>query len=212
MVQFKVGLTGGIGSGKSTVTKQLQSYGIAVIDADAISRAATASDGAAISAIAAAFGADMIDESGALHRAKMRELVFHEAQARQQLEAIVHPIVQEQMRLQAEQADSPYVVYDIPLLIESVGRYRPQFKRICVVDCDEATQISRVQSRDQLTIDEIQRIIASQAGRELRLQHADDVIHNGAGVDLAELRRQVQTKHEFWLELSEKDQFIKGLS
>lgn len=205
MVQFKVGLTGGIGSGKSTVTKLLQDYGIIVLDADAISRATTASGGAAIEAIAAVFGEQMIDQNGALNRAKMRELVFQQAQARQQLEAIVHPIVQEQMRLQAEQADSPYVVYDIPLLIESVARYRPQFKRICVVDCDEATQISRVQSRDQLDFDEIKRIIATQADRALRLQHADDVIHNGAGVDLAELRRQVQEKHELWLALSEKD-------
>lgn len=212
MTQFKVGLTGGIGSGKSTVTKQLQSYGITVIDADAISRASTASGGGAIAAIADAFGADMIDDSGALDRGRMRELVFKEKQARQRLEAIVHPIVREQMRLQAEQASSPYVVYDIPLLIESVARYRPQFKRICVIDCDEATQISRVQLRDQLTVDEIKRIIASQASRQLRLQHADDVINNGAGVELAELRRQVQEKHKLWLELSEKDQFNKGIS
>lgn len=210
MGQFKVGLTGGIGSGKSTVTKQLQELGITVIDADAISRASTACGGAAIDAIAAAFGDDMIDASGALDRAKMRALVFKEADARQRLESIVHPIVQEQMRIQAEQATSPYVIYDIPLLIESVARYRPQFKRICIVDCDEATQISRVQSRDQLTVEEIKRIIASQASRELRLRYADDVINNGAGVELAELRQQVQAKHELWLELSEKDQFNKG--
>ena len=95
--------------------------------------------------------------------------------------------------------------YDIPLLIESVTRYRPQFKRICVVDCDEETQISRVQSRSQLAVDEIRRIIASQASRELRLEYADDVISNGAGVDLAELQRQVHKMHEFWLELSAKD-------
>src|SRR5699024_1840798 len=102
------------------------------------------------------------------------------------------------------QATSAYVVYDIPLLIESVERYRPQFKRICVVDCDEETQISRVQSRSQLTVDEIRRIIASQASRADRLVHADDVIHNGVGVDLAELQRQVHQMHECWLELSEK--------
>lgn len=212
MAQFKVGLTGGIGSGKSTVTKQLQGYGIAVIDADAISRAATAAGGAAIEAIVAAFGAAMLDQYGALNRALMRNLVFKDPEARQRLEAIVHPIVQEQMGLQAAQADSPYVVYDIPLLIESVARYRPQFKRICVIDCDEATQISRVQLRDQLRLDEVKRIIASQAPRQLRLQHADDVIDNGVGVDLPQLRQQVQEKHELWLALSEKDRLHKGLS
>ena len=207
MTQYKVGLTGGIGSGKSTVAKILESFGIVIIDADKISRAATGGGGAAISAISDVFGTDMINADGALNRHKMRELVFTDASARQRLESIVHPIVQEQMRLQAEQASSSYVVYDIPLLIESVGRYRSQFKRICVVDCDEETQTSRVQSRSQLAVDEIKRIIATQANRELRLQHADDVIYNGAGVDLAELHRQVQIKLELWLELSGKDQF-----
>ena len=204
MKQFKIGLTGGIGCGKSTVTKLLEKLGIVIIDADKISRASTASGGEAIEAIRVAFGDAMIDDTGALDRAKMRELVFQEADARQRLEAIVHPIIQAHMRIQAEQATSAYVVYDIPLLIESVERYRPQFKRICVVDCDEETQISRVQSRSQLTVDEIRRIIASQASRADRLVHADDVIHNGVGVDLAELQRQVHQMHECWLELSEK--------
>ena len=204
MKQFKIGLTGGIGSGKSTVTKLLEKLGVVIIDADKISRASTASGGEAIEAIRVAFGDAMIDDTGALDRAKMRELVFQEADARQRLEAIVHPIIQAHMRIQAEQATSAYVVYDIPLLIESVERYRPQFKRICVVDCDEETQISRVQSRSQLTVDEIRRIIASQASRADRLVHADDVIHNGVGVDLAELQRQVHQMHECWLELSEK--------
>lgn len=204
MKQFKIGLTGGIGCGKSTVTKLLEKLGIVIIDADKISRASTASGGEAIEAIRVAFGDAMIDDTGALDRAKMRELVFQEADARQRLEAIVHPIIQTHMRIQAEQATSAYVVYDIPLLIESVERYRPQFKRICVVDCDEETQISRVQSRSQLTVDEIRRIIASQASRADRLVHADDVIHNGVGVDLAELQRQVHQMHECWLELSEK--------
>ena len=204
MKQFKIGLTGGIGSGKSTVTKLLEKLGVVIIDADKISRASTASGGEAIEAIRVAFGDAMIDDTGALDRAKMRELVFQEADARQRLEAIVHPIIQAHMRIQAEQATSAYVIYDIPLLIESVERYRPQFKRICVVDCDEETQISRVQSRSQLTVDEIRRIIASQASRADRLVHADDVIHNGVGVDLAELQRQVHQMHECWLELSEK--------
>lgn len=204
MKQFKIGLTGGIGSGKSTVTKLLENLGVVIIDADKISRASTASGGEAIEAIRVAFGDAMIDDTGALDRAKMRELVFQEADARQRLEAIVHPIIQAHMRIQAEQATSAYVVYDIPLLIESAERYRPQFKRICVVDCDEETQISRVQSRSQLTVDEIRRIIASQASRADRLVHADDVIHNGVGVDLAELQRQVHQMHECWLELSEK--------
>ena len=204
MKQFKIGLTGGIGSGKSTVTKLLENLGVVIIDADKISRASTASGGEAIEAIRVAFGDAMIDDTGALDRAKMRELVFQEADARQRLEAIVHPIIQAHMRIQAEQATSAYVIYDIPLLIESVERYRPQFKRICVVDCDEETQISRVQSRSQLTVDEIRRIIASQASRADRLVHADDVIHNGVGVDLAELQRQVHQMHECWLELSEK--------
>lgn len=204
MAQFKVGLTGGIGSGKSSVAKRLAAHGIVIIDADQISRAATATGGAAIEAIREAFGVQMINAEDALDRAQMRQLVFSDPQARRRLEAIVHPIVQTQMAEQAAQASSPYVVYDIPLLIESIERYRPQFDRICVVDCDELTQLMRVQSRDNLSIEEVQRIISSQVSRATRLRHADDVIDNGKNTDLDGLQLQVDSKHALWVALSKK--------
>ena len=186
---FRLGLTGGIGSGKSTVAQRLAERGATVIDADAISRSLTAAGGAALPAIAQQFGDDLIDASGALNRARMRELVFANAQTRQQLEAILHPLIA-QLSLQqytaAVTAGCKLVVHDIPLLVESGNRQR-ELDAILVVDCRESTQIARVMARSGLTAQAVQSIIAAQASRQQRLAAADWVIYNDEGVTIEAL-------------------------
>ncbi len=192
----QIGLTGGIGSGKSTVATLLAEHGAAVIDADAISRASTAAGGSALPAIAATFGAALIGADGALDRAAMRALVYRDAGARQRLEAIVHPLVALETDRQAQRAINAghhLIVFDVPLLVESGPRWRARVDRVLVVDCDPATQIERVMARNQLPREEIERIIAAQVTRAQRLGAADAVLFNGAGVTLAELRTQVHT-------------------
>lgn len=177
---LRLGLTGGIGSGKSTVAELLRAQGAAVIDADAISRSLTAPHGAAIAAIAAAFGEAFVGTDGALDRERMRAHVFANTQARQTLEAIIHPLVALETQRQAQFATDMgqhTLVFDIPLLVES-GRWRSQLDRILVVDCSEATQIQRVTARSQLTQPMVEKIIASQVSRSQRLKAADWVICN----------------------------------
>jgi dephospho-CoA kinase len=189
---LRIGLTGGIGSGKSTVLQMLQQLGAAVVDADAISRASTASGGAAIEAIRSRFGSDFIDETGALHRDRMRAHVYAHPSARRELEAIIHPLVGAQTEQQVQAAVAAGVsciVFDIPLLVES-GRWRRQVDRVLVVDCTPATQIARVQGRSGLSAAEVEAIIAAQAPRGLRLAAADTVIFND-GLSLDELRERV---------------------
>ncbi len=188
-----LGLTGGIGSGKSTVAEVLTRLGAFVIDADALSRATTAIGGAALPAIAATFGEDMITSQGALNRDRMRERIFSDPAAKQQLEAIIHPLVGHQIQqaaLNAEQSGAICIVYDIPLLVES-GHWRSKLDKILVVDCSEATQKSRVLLRSGLTLEQIEKIMASQASRTERLQAADYVIYND-GISLDELAAQIQ--------------------
>jgi dephospho-CoA kinase len=192
MKALRVGLTGGIGSGKSTVLAMLAELGAAVIDADAISRSTTAAGGAAIPAIAAAFGGHFIDAQGALDRAQIRERIYSDPQARRQLEAIIHPLVGAESARQVEAANAAgakCIVFDIPLLVES-GRWRSQVDRVLVVDCRPETQVARVVARSQLTPSQVEAIIAAQAPRALRLAAADIVIHND-GLDLAALRHEV---------------------
>lgn len=192
---LRIGLTGGIGSGKSTVAAMLVEQGAALIDADAISRACTAAGGAALPAIAREFGPQLIAADGALDRAAMRELVFRDAGARQRLEAIVHPLVSAETERQARQAlDAGHalLVFDVPLLVESLARWREKVDRIVVVDCEPDTQIARVMARNQLPRAQIEQILAAQATREQRLAAADAVIHNGTGVTLEALRAQVR--------------------
>lgn len=189
-----VALTGGIGSGKSTVAALLAETGATVIDADVIARACTAAGGAAMPLIRAHFGPRYITATGALDRATMRALVFREPTARAQLEALVHPLVEEEIRRRVAAARSlkpPFVVLDIPLLVEHLARWRKTLDHILVVDCDAETQRARVAARDHLAADEIQRILAAQASRAQRLAMADSVIFNGAGVDLEQLRQRV---------------------
>jgi dephospho-CoA kinase len=190
---MRVGLTGGIGSGKSTVLHMLQAMGAGVVDADAISRATTAPGGAAIPAIAARFGADFIAGDGALDRDRMRERVYADPSARRDLEAIIHPLVGAETARQAELAQAAgarCVVFDIPLLVES-GRWRALVDRVLVVDCLVSTQVARVHARSGLPEAQVLAIIAAQATREQRLAAADSVIHN-EGLALEQLRAQVE--------------------
>jgi dephospho-CoA kinase len=189
---LRVGLTGGIGSGKSTVLQMFAALGAAVIDADAISRNVTASGGAAIAHIAKQFGANFIDADGALDRALIREHVYAYPSARQQLEAIIHPLVGAESARQVQAAldgGARCIVFDIPLLVES-GRWRQQVQQVAVVDCAVQTQIARVVARSGLTQQQVEAIIAAQAPRALRLAAADVVICN-EGLTLEELQGEV---------------------
>ncbi len=191
---WRIGLTGGIGSGKSTVAAMLADLGAAVIDADALSRSLTAAGGRAIDAIRTRFGPDMVGADGAMDRQAMRQRVFSDPQARQQLEAILHPLVGQLSREQAQaavQAGHRCLVHDVPLLVESGARWRSQVDRVLVVDCDNATQRERVVARSGLTGPEVDRIIAQQATRLQRLACADLVIFN-QGLSLEALRQQVR--------------------
>ena len=190
---WRIGLTGGIGSGKSTVAAMWAARGAAVIDADAISRSLTAAGGHAIAPIAQAFGASMIDAQGALDRQAMRQEVFRHPEAKKRLEAIVHPLVSQITGEQAQaaiQAGREVLVFDVPLLVESGERWRKQVDRIVVVDCDAETQRQRVMARSGLAPDEIERIMAQQASRLARLSVADAVILN-QDLSLPELEAKV---------------------
>ena len=195
---MRVGLTGGIGSGKSTVAAFLEDLGATVIDADAISRAFTAPGGAAIPAVAQRFGPEFVGDDGALHRERMRARVFSDPEARGQLEAILHPLIAEEIARQAGSAGGRCLVFDVPLLVEST-RWRPQLDRVVVVDCSRETQIRRVQVRSQWDLPTIERVMQSQSTRQHRLAAADAVVFND-GQDLEQLRRLVtDLAHRFGL-------------
>lgn len=201
---LRLGLTGGIGSGKSTVGHIFAQLGAALIDADAISRGVTAPHGCAIAALAAEFGADFITPEAALDRDKMRSLVYTDASARRRLEAIVHPLVGQEIARQtdaATQAGSRCLVFDIPLLVES-AHWRQRLHRVLVVDCPEERQIERVLARSSkvgvaMTREAVQGIIRSQATRAQRRQASDAVIFNDT-IDLTQLEAEVT---EFWRRL-----------
>ena len=190
---WRLGLTGGIGSGKSTVASMLAAKGAAVIDADAISRSLTAPGGRAMAAIAQTFGPQMVDAQGAMDRQAMRQAVFQNPQAKQKLEAIIHPLVSQITAEQAQaavQSGHRVLVFDVPLLVESGERWRKQVDRVIVVDCDAETQRQRVMARSGLAAEEIDRIIALQASRAQRLACADLVILN-QGLNLSQLESKV---------------------
>ena len=191
---WRIGLTGGIGSGKSTVAGMLAELGAVVIDADAISRSLTATGGRAIQAIRAQFGPEMVGADGAMDRQAMRARVFSDPSARQQLEAIIHPLVGQITREQAEAAiaaGARCLVHDVPLLVEAGARWRAAVDRVLVVDCDEDTQRQRVAARSGLALQEIDRIIAQQASRAQRLACADVVLFN-QGLSLEALQAEVR--------------------
>ena len=188
-----IGLTGGIGSGKSTVANLLAERGAAVIDADAISRSLTAPGGRALEAIARIFGASMITPEGAMDRVAMRHRVFSDPQSKQQLESIIHPLVAQVTQEQTQDAidsGTTCLVFDVPLLVESGERWRRKVQHVLVVDCDSDTQTERVIQRSGLSATEVERIIAQQATRARRLACADSVIYN-QGIDIDGLKREV---------------------
>ncbi|NMK50488.1 dephospho-CoA kinase [Achromobacter sp. Bel] len=199
---FKIGLTGGIGSGKSRVADMLGEWGATLVDTDQIAHALTAANGAAMPAIEREFGPQALTPEGALNRQWMRERAFSDPQARQRLEGVLHPAITEETERQAAAAAGLYLVFVVPLLVESLARWRTRVDRICVVDCDPETQVARVQSRSGLTEPAIRRIMAAQAARASRLEVADDVIVNDGATSPEQLRAQAKTLHDRWLALA----------
>ena len=189
---LRLGLTGGIGSGKSTVAQMLASRGAAVIDSDAIARSVTAANGSAMPAIATEFGKQFVAPDGSLDRDQMRALVFSDPSAKLRLEAIVHPLVGTATQAQAQialQAGHTLLVFDVPLLVES-PRWRKQVDKVLVVDCSENTQIKRVMERSGLTREAVENIIRAQATRAQRLAAADWIVFN-EGLNLEQLQQEV---------------------
>lgn len=194
-----IGLTGGIGSGKSTVAALFAALGACIVDTDAISHALTGTDGEAIPAIRAAFGASFITPDGAMDRARMRQLVFTDADAKVQLQRILHPLILAASQAQlARCAAAPYAILMVPLLLESPA-YLPLVRRVLVVDCDESQQVERVMRRSRLSHAEVSAIIAQQLPRAARLAAADDVIRNDGAPE--ELERQVSSLHRQYAQL-----------
>lgn len=202
---FRIGLTGGIGSGKSRVADQLGELGADIIDTDLIAHQLTQPAGRAIAPLREAFGDQIIDATGALDRAAMREQVFRDSTARLRLEGILHPLIGEEVQRQADIGAGLYQVFVVPLLVES-GRWRERVDRICVVDCDEATQITRVGLRSGLAPADVQRIMEVQASRQARLDAADDVIVNDGATTPGQLRERVLAMHAQWLRMLAREQ------
>lgn len=205
-MSYVVGLTGGIGSGKSAAADLFAARGVPLVDTDAIAHALTKTDGAAMPAIRAEFGDAVVAADGALDRAAMRAVVFADEStktpARKRLEAILHPLIRaESERQLAAAADAPYAILVVPLLIEA-GDYRKRVNRIAVVDCAEATQIARVMSRNGMARAEVERILAAQATRAERLAAADDIIDNDG--DIAALPPRIERLHADYLALARR--------
>lgn len=201
-VPLRIGLTGGIGSGKSRVADQLAELGAAVIDTDVIAHALTAPGGAAIAPLRALFGENVITEAGALDRPAMRELVFRNPKARASLERLLHPMIGAEVQLEAARRQGLYQVFVVPLLVESAGRWRNRVDRICVIDCDPATQIARVGTRSGLSPEAVQRIMDVQAARDERLAMADDIVVNDGRTTAQALRANVQALHDHYVALA----------
>lgn len=193
-----VGLTGGIGSGKSTVATLFAKKGISIIDTDQISRDITNPDGIALNAIVKEFGNDILLPDKTLNRSLLRKKIFDNSNERVQLEQILHPLIREEIKKQVALATSPYCIVVIPLLFET--KPNPLINRILVVDAPESLQIERAKVRDQLTEEAIQAILDSQVAREIRLHGAQDVINNDGS--MADLQFQVDALHEHYLALS----------
>jgi len=197
--RLRIGLTGGIASGKSTVAQRFMELGVPVVDADAAARAVVAPGTPGLAAVLKRFGRGVVAENGELDRRALRELIFQEPGSRRDLEAILHPLIRTDMERSAELAVGPYVVMAIPLLVE--GGSRDRVDRILVVDADEAVQLQRVMARDGCTEVEARAILASQASRSARLAAADDVLLNTGTV--ADLRQAVDQLHESYLRVAE---------
>lgn len=196
---FTVGLTGGIGSGKTTVANMFAARGAAIIDTDQIAHELTRPGGIAIPAIAAQFGSDFIASTGALDRARMRDAVFADPAAKRRLEAILHPLIRSECERAAQQAQGPYLILVVPLLVES-GNWKQRVSRVLVVDCPEQQQIMRVMDRNGLSEAQVRAIMASQATREQRLAAADDVLSNTE--ETAALEPQVERLHALYCHMA----------
>jgi dephospho-CoA kinase len=196
-ITFSVGLTGGIGCGKTTVADMFGALGASLVDTDAIAHALTAPHGSAMPTILAEFGDGFATPDGALDRAKMRELVFTDPGARARLEAILHPRIREATAAAAAIATGPYVIFVVPLLIES-GSWRARVSRILAIDCKEETQIARVMARNNLSEAQVRAIMAAQVSRAERQAAADDIILNDDGLE--QLAPQVDRLHAFYMD------------
>jgi dephospho-CoA kinase len=195
---LKVGLTGGIGSGKSTVAKALQAKGVVLVDADKIAREVVQPSELALQEIAKAFGSTILLADGNLDRAALKQRIFSNSDAKVQLENILHPRIRQRILERIDEAaGTPYVVADIPLLVEN--NYPQYFDRVVVVDCPEEIQIARVQARDEMSEAQIRSIMNSQAKRQNRNAAATDIIDNSG--DLASLKMQIEKLHESLLSL-----------
>jgi len=196
---FVVGLTGGIGSGKSTAAGMFGALGAAVVDTDAISHALTGPGGGAIAAIREAFGVAILRPDGGLDRGRMRDIVFSDQTARRSLEGILHPLIRREAVEQTVSAIAPYVVLVVPLLLEA-GSYRALVQRVLVVDCDPEVQTARVMARSALAREAVIAIMRTQLERMQRLAGADDIIDNSAGASA--LTSQVAKLHALYLRLA----------
>ncbi|MDH4315491.1 MAG: dephospho-CoA kinase [Gammaproteobacteria bacterium] len=196
---LRIGLTGGIASGKSTVADMFSAYGIPVIDTDEIARDVVTPGSPGLAEVQRQFGAGVIASDGTLDRAALRKIIFENDEQRKVLEAILHPRIREETMRRAAVAGGPYQIIVVPLLVEST--LKSFMSRIVVVDCDPQTQLERLLSRDAENLQQAKRIIASQSSREQRLAIASDVIVNDG--DIAETRRQVDDLHRRFLELAE---------
>jgi dephospho-CoA kinase len=197
---LRIGLTGGIASGKSTVSQRFAELGVAVIDADVASRKVVQAGTPGLAQVVQRFGAGVLDADGQLDRRALRNLIFKDSSLRQALDAVLHPLIRADMEREAAQAHGPYVVMAIPLLVES-GSAAKRVDRVLVVDADETQQIQRLQVRDGSSEDEARAILSSQASRAARLAAADDVVLNAGSV--AELRQAVDRLHEKYLQLAQ---------
>ncbi|WP_434661062.1 dephospho-CoA kinase [Paraburkholderia sp. A3BS-1L] len=195
-----VGLTGGIGSGKSTVADLFAARGVPLVDTDVIAHRITAPHGIAMPSIASQFGPEFVAADGSMDRARMRALVFGDESARKRLEAITHPLIRAETERETREAKGPYVIVVVPLLVES-GSWKTRVDRVLAVDCSVETQIARVMNRNGFTREQVLAIIARQATREARLAAADDVIVND-GATLETLAQDVEILHQRYLVLS----------
>lgn len=204
---FIVGITGGIGSGKSTVADRFAALGITLVDADLIAHQMTGPDGPAMPAIIAEFGAEIAAADGRMDRAVMRDRVFKDPSARKRLEQILHPMIRAESDRQIAAARSPYVMMVVPLLVET-GGHRGRAHQILVVDCPEETQIERVMSRSKLPREQVLAIMKAQASREQRRAVADDIVDNGGTPE--SLAAQVERLHKHYLELAAQHRSAAG--
>jgi len=199
---FVVGLTGGIGSGKSTVANLFAARGVPLVDTDVIAHRITAPHGVAMPLIAAEFGTEFVAPDGSLDRARMRSLVFSDEAARKRLESITHPLIRAETEREQREAPGPYVIAVVPLLVES-GTWKSRVNRVLTVDCSVETQIARVMSRNGFSREQVLAIIARQATREARVAAADDVIDND-NAPLEALEAQVDALHHAYLSLARR--------